>query len=245
MFLFRPKKLLLFVILIPCFNTALQPDFTLHTDDPAWLKTHSQKNNAQPRHQSVYQTERNGITFCIVKKDITSLNVDAIVNAANKELSRGGGVCGAIFQAAEGNAKVLQEYIFNQYPQGIEPGQAIITPSFDLGDQGIKHIIHAVGPIYHEYHDKNQARELLKNAHIESLKLATKNNCSTVAFSFISSGIYGFPKENAAEIAIDALLPQTERDEIPVKTVYFALIHQEDFDIFKKILEQKIDSKQS
>jgi O-acetyl-ADP-ribose deacetylase len=151
---------------------------------------------------------------------------------------RGAGVCGAIFKAAEGTTRILQEYIAMHYPHGIEPGQAVITPSFNLNDQGIKNIIHAVGPVYPTYNDKKIAQKILRNAYSESLSLAIKNSCNSLAFPFISSGIYGYPKEEAAHIAIDTLIQQTKK-QTTIKKIYFALIMQEDFDLFKKILEEK------
>lgn len=127
--------------------------------------------------------------------DITDLNVDAIVNAANSRLLEGGGVCGAIFRKA--GSKELTDACFNL--GGCETGNAVITPGFNLP---AKYIIHAVGPIWHGG-DSNE-EELLYNAYKQSLILAKENDCRSIAFPLISSGIYGYPKNQAWEIAIQS-----------------------------------------
>lgn len=169
-----------------------------------------------------------------------TFNVEAIVNAANRQLARGGGVCGAIFQAAEGDSTVLQSYIDEKYPEGIKTGQAVITPSFRLQKKGIKHIIHAVGPIYNEYEDKSDAKKLLRNAYINSLKVAEENKLSSIAFPFISSAIYGYPKPEAAQIAIDAIQEYCmTAEKNGITDIYMVLFSNEDYQIFSytKILK--------
>lgn len=131
--------------------------------------------------------------FTIVRQDITSMKVDAIVNAANTELRMGGGVCGAIFQAA--GAKQLQAACNKVSP--IQTGGAAITPGFQLA---AKYVIHAAGPIYSQ-RNPEQSRALLRSAYLESLKLAAENGCKSLAFPLISSGIYGYPKDEALEVA--------------------------------------------
>ena len=127
--------------------------------------------------------------------DITDLDVDAIVNAANSGLHEGGGVCGAIFQKA-GTAN-LTETCSNI--GGCETGDAVITPGFDLL---ARYIIHAVGPIWHG--GDNNEEKLLYNAYMRSLSLARKNDCHSIAFPLISSGIYGYPKKEARKVAVTA-----------------------------------------
>jgi O-acetyl-ADP-ribose deacetylase (regulator of RNase III)/transcriptional regulator with XRE-family HTH domain len=132
--------------------------------------------------------------FTIIRQDITKMQVDAIVNAANTSLAMGGGVCGAIFKAA-GPAK-LQTACDKLAP--IKTGGAAITPGFGLP---AKFIIHAAGPVYQQWNAKDCAR-LLRSAYTESLQLAWKNGCESIAFPLISSGIYGYPKEEAFQVAV-------------------------------------------
>lgn len=134
-------------------------------------------------------------TIEVKKIDITELNVDAIVNAANSQLLEGGGVCGAIFRKA-GSAE-LANACFNI--GRCETGKAVITPGFSLS---AKYVIHAVGPVWQG--GNNNESELLYNAYKESLILAKENNCHSIGFPLISSGIYGYPKNQAWEIAIQS-----------------------------------------
>ena len=127
--------------------------------------------------------------------DITELDSDAIVNAANSQLKEGGGVCGAIFRKA-GSEKLQKSC---DEIGGCETGSAAITPGFNLE---AKYVIHAVGPVWHGG-DANEA-ELLSDAYTKSLKLAKENDCHSIAFPLISSGIYGYPKKQAWKIAIQS-----------------------------------------
>ena len=127
--------------------------------------------------------------------DITELNVDAIVNAANSQLQEGSGVCGAIFHKA-GSMELTDAC---SEIGGCKTGNAVITPGFNLP---AKYVIHAVGPIWHGG-DDNEAK-LLYNTYKHSLILAKDNNCHSIGFPLISSGIYGYPKNEAWQIAIKA-----------------------------------------
>ena len=127
--------------------------------------------------------------------DITELNVDAIVNAANSQLQEGGGVCGAIFRKA-GSMELTDAC---SKIGSCETGNAVITPGFNLP---AKYIIHAVGPIWSGGDDKEA--ELLYNAYKNSLILTKDNACHSIAFPLISSGIYGYPKNEAWQIAIQS-----------------------------------------
>ena len=127
--------------------------------------------------------------------DITELNVDAIVNAANSQLQEGGGVCGAIFRKA-GSMELTDAC---SEIGGCKTGNAVITPGFNLP---AKYVIHAVGPIWHGG-DDNEAK-LLYNTYKHSLILAKDNNCHSIGFPLISSGIYGYPKNEAWQLAIQA-----------------------------------------
>ena len=131
----------------------------------------------------------------IRKISITDLDTDAIVNAANDGLWAGGGVCGAIFKAA-GHEQL--QAACNKIGH-CDTGSAVITPGFKLK---AKYIIHAVGPVW-QGGNSNES-ELLCNAYRQSLILAKENDCRTIAFPLISSGIYGYPKNKAWKIAINA-----------------------------------------
>ncbi|MFR2203727.1 MAG: macro domain-containing protein [Christensenellaceae bacterium] len=151
--------------------------------------------------------------FTIVRQDITKMKVDAIVNAANTELSMGGGVCGAVFHAA--GAKELQEACDKKAP--IKTGDAVITPGFKLP---AKFVIHAAGPVYN-HSDKKQSANLLSSAYISSLRLAVQNKCESIAFPLISSGIYGYPKAEALQVATAAITKFLEENDIDVYLAVF------------------------
>jgi O-acetyl-ADP-ribose deacetylase (regulator of RNase III) len=150
--------------------------------------------------------------FQIVQNDITKMNVDAIVNAANQPLQHGGGVCGAIFDAA-GAAK-LQEACNNI--GRCKVGHAVMTPGFNLS---AANIIHTVGPIWHG--GTSGEEQLLKDCYSNSLLLAKQHHCSSIAFPLISSGIYGYPKENALQIAIITIRDFLLRNDMMVYLVIY------------------------
>ena len=135
--------------------------------------------------------------FTIIRQDITKMQVDAVVNAANTALKMGGGVCGAIFRAA--GVEKLQRACDGVAP--VPTGQAAITPGFDLP---AKYVIHAVGPVY-DPGDREGSEALLRSAYLASLKLARAHRCGSIAFPLISSGIYGYPKAGALEVAAGAI----------------------------------------
>jgi O-acetyl-ADP-ribose deacetylase (regulator of RNase III) len=132
----------------------------------------------------------------IVSQDITTMTVDAIVNAANTALQMGGGVCGAIFRAA--GASEMQAACDKLAP--IRTGEAVVTPGFGLPTQ---FVIHTAGPVYHD--GRHGEEQLLRNSYTNSLKRAVENGCKSVAFPLISSGIYGYPKEEALSVAASAI----------------------------------------
>ncbi len=131
----------------------------------------------------------------IVQGDITKLKVDAIVNAANTALSGGGGVDGAIHRAA---GPQLSEACLKL--NGCPTGEAKVTPAFNLD---AKIIIHTPGPIWHGG-NRNEPT-LLKNCYLNSLKRAVENNCKTVAFPSLSTGVYDYPLDQAAPIAVKTI----------------------------------------
>jgi O-acetyl-ADP-ribose deacetylase len=169
------------------------------------------------------------IPIKIIHGDITKLEVDAIVNAANSSLMGGGGVDGAIHRA--GGPTILDECRKIVARQGrCAAGQAVITSG---GNLSAKYVIHTVGPVWHG--GNNNEVQLLKNAYLNSLKLAVENGVKTIAFPNISTGVYSFPKEKAAKIAIETVTKfLSENDQ--VIEVYFVCFDQENYELYKRLL---------
>jgi len=157
--------------------------------------------------------EEEAMPFTIVRQDITKMKVDAIVNAANTDLQMGGGVCGAIFKAA--GAAQLQAACDKLAP--IKTGEAVITPGFNLP---AKFVIHAAGPVY-RYQNAEQSEKLLRSAYMESLRLAIENKCESIAFPLISSGIYGYPKDEALQVATATIQDFLINNDIDITLVVF------------------------
>ena len=163
----------------------------------------------------------------IVQGDITKLHVDAIVNAANRSLLGGGGVDGAIHRAA---GPELLDYCYTL--NGCETGDAKMSPGFRLP---AKHIIHAVGPVWRGG-TKNEPA-LLASAYRKCLEIARDNKFKTIAFPNISTGIYGFPKDKAAEIAVSTVLDFIAENEYP-QEVWFAIFDDANLHMYKKLLNR-------
>ncbi len=163
--------------------------------------------------------------FTIIRQDITKMEVDAIVNAANTELKMGGGVCGAIFKAA--GATKLQAACDKLSP--IKTGEAVITPGFGLP---AKFVIHTAGPVYNKRNPEESER-LLRSAYTESLRAAIENECESVAFPLISSGIYGYPKDEALQVATSAIRDFLQEHDLDV---YLALFDKSAFVISRSLL---------
>ncbi|MFP4025276.1 MAG: O-acetyl-ADP-ribose deacetylase [Thiohalospira sp.] len=161
----------------------------------------------------------------LIQDDITKLEVDAIVNAANKSLLGGGGVDGAIHRAA--GSELLEEC---KTLNGCETGEAKITKGYHLP---AKFVIHTVGPVWHG--GTNNEPELLANCYKNSLKLAVEHNIKTIAFPNISTGIYGFPKDKAAQTAINTVSGFLKNNKM-IKKVFFVCFDNENYNLYKNIL---------
>jgi O-acetyl-ADP-ribose deacetylase (regulator of RNase III) len=162
--------------------------------------------------------------------DITKLNIDAIVNAANSSLMGGGGVDGAIHRA--GGKQILEECIKIVDRQGgCKTGRAVITTG---GRLPAKHVIHTVGPVWSG--GNNNEPQLLVGCYENSLKLAVSNGVTSIAFPNISTGVYRFPKDKAAEIAvttIDGFL-QTNSE---IEEVIFICFDDENFKLYERVIK--------
>ena len=168
------------------------------------------------------------MTIQLVIGDITTLTVDAIVNAANKTLLGGGGVDGAIHRAAGRG-------LFDECCKlgGCEPGQAKITGGHNIA--GVKAIIHTVGPIYQ---GKPADAQTLRNCYINSLNLAKENNLHSIAFPSISTGYYGYPLLKAAEISVKAVTDwQAENENYPMDVI-FCCFHQGGYHVYQNVMNQ-------
>jgi O-acetyl-ADP-ribose deacetylase len=161
----------------------------------------------------------------VVKADITKLEVDAIVNAANRSLLGGGGVDGAIHRAA--GPQLLDEC---RSLNGCETGQAKLTGGYNLP---AKFVIHAIGPVWRG--GNNNESLLLESAYQHSLNLAQEKGCNSVAFPNISTGIYGYPKEEAAAIAVRTTKIFLEKNSLP-QLVIFCSFDDENFSIYQRLL---------
>lgn len=153
------------------------------------------------------------------------MNVDAIVNAANSRLAGGGGVDGAIHRAAGPQLSEACKLL-----NGCETGSAKLTEGFQLP---ASYIIHAVGPIWRGGHSNE--RELLKSCYTTSLEIAAEKGCRSIAFPNISTGIYGFPKEEAAIIATQSVIDFAKHNNLP-EIIYFVCFDEENYSLYKNIL---------
>ncbi|MBQ1930834.1 MAG: macro domain-containing protein, partial [Lachnospiraceae bacterium] len=150
--------------------------------------------------------------FQIVHNDITKMNTDIIVNAANSALQPGGGVCGAIFRVA--GIQLLAAECETKAP--CSTGSAVITGAYDMP---VKYIIHAVGPVWRG--GTHHERELLAGAYRSALELAREYQCQSIAFPLISAGIYGYPKDQALAVAISTISEFLLQYEMDVYLVVF------------------------
>lgn len=171
--------------------------------------------------------EVNGVTVEVVRGDISAQqDVTAVVNAANAQLQTGGGVAGAIHRAA---GPGLAEEARPLAP--IEPGEAVITGAHDLPNE---HVIHALGPVHGR--DRPE-KELLASCYRNSLRLAEENGIDSIAFPAISTGAFGYPPREAAEVAIRAVLEETGSLE-SVRLVRFVLFGEEERELHESVLSR-------
>jgi O-acetyl-ADP-ribose deacetylase (regulator of RNase III) len=161
----------------------------------------------------------------LFKGDITSLNVDAIVNAANTSLLGGGGVDGAIHRAA-GKELLAECSTLN----GCKTGEAKITKGYNLL---AKYVIHTVGPVWHG--GNSGEPEKLASCYRKSLEVAVNHDIKTIAFPNISTGVYGYPKIGAAKIATQTVVSFLEKNH-EIEQVIFCVFDDENFEIYRELL---------
>jgi O-acetyl-ADP-ribose deacetylase len=168
-----------------------------------------------------------GVTVECVQGDIASQqDITAVVNAANAELQSGGGVAGAIHRAA--GPGLAQE---TRPLAPISPGEAVITGGHDLPN---RYVIHTLGPVYGQ--DRPEA-ELLADCYRNSLALAEENGIDSVAFPAISTGIFGYPVEEAARVALGTVVDEAGKLE-SVRLVRFVLFGAPDFEVHERVLSE-------
>lgn len=171
----------------------------------------------------------NKCTLSLIEGDITEQDTDAIVNAANKSLRGGGGVDGAIHRA--GGPRILEECI---KIGGCETGEAVITTG---GNLKARYVIHTVGPIYKD--GMHGEPRLLENCYINSLKLASSKGIKSIAFPSISTGAYGYPMEEAAEIALRTVIDYLRRHD-DIELIRFVLFGKKAYEVYEKKLKRLV-----
>jgi O-acetyl-ADP-ribose deacetylase (regulator of RNase III) len=163
----------------------------------------------------------------LVIEDISKMELDAIVNAANEKLMFGSGVCGAVFNGAGPEmTNACQKIGF------CKTGDAVLTPGFNLK---AKYVIHAVGPIYSDY-EHNKSVELLTSCYEQSMKIALKNDIKSIAFPCISTGVFHFPKTEAAQIALSAIHSFLSKESL-FNEIIICCYDLENFEIYKRHFE--------
>ncbi|MEM2335953.1 MAG: O-acetyl-ADP-ribose deacetylase [Candidatus Bathyarchaeia archaeon] len=175
--------------------------------------------------------------LCLVQGDITEMETDAIVNAANPSLMGGGGVDGAIHR--KGGPKILEEckrIRATEWPNGLPTGKAVITTG---GNLKAKYVIHTVGPIWRG--GKSGEPELLAEAYRNSLALAVSKGLKTIAFPSISTGAYGYPIEQACKVALKTVREFLEKED-KLEEVVLVLYSRHDFEVYKEAAKEILNS---
>ena len=166
----------------------------------------------------------------VIKGDITKIDADAIVNAANSSLLRGGGVDGAIHRA--GGPAILEECKQIRARQGGCPtGEAVITTA---GNLPARYVIHTVGPVWNGG-SKNEP-ELLANCYRNSLRLANEKELKSIAFPNISTGVYGYPKDKAAAVAVQAVRDYLREHHTSLERIRFVCFDEENYRLYQQLL---------
>jgi len=178
------------------------------------------------------ETTINKTRLSVVQGDITNQSTDAIVNAANSSLMGGGGVDGAIHRS--GGSAILEECKKIVAKQGRLPaGKAVITTG---GNLKAKHVIHTVGPIW--YGGSRNEAEILESTYYECLKLATEHNLVSITFPSISTGAYGYPVDEAARIAISAVIAFLKEQVTALEDVVSILFDARTFESYSSVLQE-------
>ena len=175
------------------------------------------------------QIEVNNCQIELIRGDITDQEVDAIVNAANSSLAGGGGVDGAIHR--RGGPAIMRE-TNEKYPNGCPTGSAVVSGG---GNLKAKFVFHAVGPRWKD--GTANESELLKSAYRTCLELAVKHECHSIAFPSISTGIYGFPIQQAASIALQTVIDFLREESELLRLVRFCLFSDADLDVYSQALD--------
>lgn len=175
------------------------------------------------------QIEINGCVLELVEGDVTLQEVDAVVNAANSHLAGGGGVDGAIHR--RGGPSIMAE-TDREYPDGCPTGSAVISGA---GNLPAKHVIHAVGPVWHG--GQRQEAQLLAGAYRRCLELAVEHRCASLAFPSLSTGAYGYPIDQAARVALAATTEFLKQHGKP-GLVRFVLFGAGAYRVFAAALEE-------
>ena len=169
--------------------------------------------------------------FLLYQGDISQIKVDAIVNATNRDLKEGGGVCGAIFKGA--GSQAMQKACDELAP--VETGEVVITPAFKLP---CKHVIHTVGPVWAGGKEHEEAS--LVSCYRNALLLAQEKKLKSIAFPLIATGIYGYPRQSAYKVAVSTILAFLANHELTVYLVLFEEIFFEDEELRQKKLAEYV-----